>query len=76
MNKKIILSKKQMQFKKLFFWRQQIHKYPLGRWHNCGEYFNEKFIEIKLIQKHERDEMIKKNIDPYKKLSMSSPYLQ
>lgn len=40
-------------------------KYPLGRWHNSGEYFNEKFLILKEKQKEIRFEYKEKKIDPY-----------
>ena len=41
------------------------HRYPLGRWRNCGEYFDEKQVKLKIIQKKEREVMLKNQIDPY-----------
>jgi hypothetical protein len=43
-------------------------KYPLGRWYNCGYYFNDRFLKLKEEQKKKRFEMKKKQIDPYKKI--------
>lgn len=43
-------------------------KYPLGRWHNCGEYFKDKFLKLKEEQKKKRFEMKKKQTDPYKEI--------
>ena len=40
-------------------------KYPLGRWHNCGLYFDNKYFLLKEQQKLERKLLIKFNIDPY-----------
>jgi hypothetical protein len=40
-------------------------KYPLGRWHNCGQYFDIKYFEMKEEQKKRREEFLKNQIDPY-----------
>ena len=40
-------------------------KYPLGRWHNSGEYYDEKFLQLKEHLKKKRYIMKKYKIDPY-----------
>ena len=45
-------------------------KLPLGRWHNVGNYYDEKFLYLKEQQKKKREIMKKYNIDPYYKYNI------
>ena len=38
---------------------------PLGRWCNCGDYYNPKLFYTKMIQKMQREKMRSENKDPY-----------
>lgn len=49
----------------LKYFLKETPKVPLGRWHNCGIYFNEKYLKLKEIQKEERIKIQKEKIDPY-----------
>lgn len=40
-------------------------KNPLGRWHNSGQFYNEKYLKLKETQKKKREIMKKYNIDPF-----------
>jgi len=40
-------------------------KHPLGRWHNTGQYYDEKFLKLKEAQKEKREVIRKYDIDPY-----------
>lgn len=79
-NKMINMKKLHVQFLRVLheLRKNPDTKYPLGRWHNCGDYYNEEHLKMKVFLKEERMKMRQRQIDPFDKYDKESylrPYV-